>query len=279
MFDDVPQQSKGAVPSNLPFAEPEDILGAVASESPLPESDPALDLESNPNVPLPPPPGSALDAGKLAPKPVLDTEDVFAEVPDPMHKAETLAVRPASPAANMPRSFDTPVSEAYTIAEPIASKRLMMLALFIVGVVIIGGGGLWIYMRFIADESGTALSPSGTIIAPVVPTSPAPSNQVAPIPPASSGPIVDTNILFGEPVDLDGDGLDDIDETSIGTDAKNWDSDSDGLSDGDEVLVWKTNPNNPDTDGDTFLDGAEVKNGYRPDGPGKIFEPPIQDGT
>jgi len=48
------------------------------------------------------------------------------------------------------------------------------------------------------------------------------------------------------------------------------DSDSDGLSDGDEVLRYKTDPANPDTDGDGYSDGSEVKNGYNPLGEGKL---------
>ncbi|MDO8512829.1 MAG: hypothetical protein Q7S57_06175 [bacterium] len=41
------------------------------------------------------------------------------------------------------------------------------------------------------------------------------------------------------------------------------DSDNDGLSDAMEAL-YKTDPNNPDTDGDGYKDGDEVANGYDP---------------
>ncbi len=41
------------------------------------------------------------------------------------------------------------------------------------------------------------------------------------------------------------------------------DSDSDGLSDGEESL-YGTDPRNPDTDGDGYSDGVEVKSGYNP---------------
>jgi hypothetical protein len=42
------------------------------------------------------------------------------------------------------------------------------------------------------------------------------------------------------------------------TDPTNFDTDGDGLMDGDEVLINKTNPTNPDTDRDGLMDGCEV---------------------
>lgn len=47
-------------------------------------------------------------------------------------------------------------------------------------------------------------------------------------------------------------------------------SDSDGLTDTEEVLTYKTNPCNTDTDGDGFSDGREVCSGYNPLGSGKL---------
>ena len=104
-------------------------------------------------------------------------------------------------------------------------------------------------------------------------------------------------ILFGQGVDLDKDGLDDVREKEIGTNPQSVDtdndgltdsdeviiyksnpltadSDNDGLSDGDETLIWKTDLLNPDSDRDTYPDGVEVKNGYSPLGPGKLFNLP-----
>jgi len=50
--------------------------------------------------------------------------------------------------------------------------------------------------------------------------------------------------------DSDGDGLLDGQEAGLGTSGLDWDSDNDGLSDYEEVNVYGTDPNNPDTDGD-----------------------------
>lgn len=58
--------------------------------------------------------------------------------------------------------------------------------------------------------------------------------------------------------DVDDDGLTEIDETRLGTDLHDSDSDDDGLPDGPEVVTHMTNPLDPDTDGDGLEDGAEV---------------------
>lgn len=58
--------------------------------------------------------------------------------------------------------------------------------------------------------------------------------------------------------DIDGDGLLNIDETNLGTNSYNPDSDADGLIDGDEVYVYFTNPLLLDTDLDGLSDGDEV---------------------
>ncbi len=50
----------------------------------------------------------------------------------------------------------------------------------------------------------------------------------------------------------------------------NDDADSDGLSNKLEKTIYFTDPLNPDTDGDGYLDGDEVKNGFNPRGPGRL---------
>ena len=75
--------------------------------------------------------------------------------------------------------------------------------------------------------------------------------------------------------DTDSDGLSDGDEVIVyKTDPLKADTDADALSDGDEALIWHTNPLNTDSDGDTYSDGEEVRNGYNPLGAGKLFSSP-----
>ncbi len=125
--------------------------------------------------------------------------------------------------------------------------------------------------------------------------------------PLATGITIDTNsmnILQPENIvaffiavnpDLDGDGITNTDEGTIGTDPNNPDTDGDGINDGTEVTngsnpldpcspnlnaancdsdgdgitnpneaVIGTDPNNPDTDGDGINDGTEVTNGSDP---------------
>jgi hypothetical protein len=42
------------------------------------------------------------------------------------------------------------------------------------------------------------------------------------------------------------------------------DTDVDNLTDNDEIFIWKTDPYVADTDGDSYLDGIEIENGYDP---------------
>jgi|GEM_PF-912166 hypothetical protein len=94
-------------------------------------------------------------------------------------------------------------------------------------------------------------------------------------------------------LDDDGDGLTNAEESDLGTDPLDPDSDNDGLFDREEVKLYKTNPNSsdhdgdglsdyeeinewgtdpldPDSDNDGYKDGQEVFSGYNPLGPGRL---------
>jgi len=59
-------------------------------------------------------------------------------------------------------------------------------------------------------------------------------------------------------LDSDNDGLSDSDEIIYGTNPDNNDTDGDGLLDGEEIYIYDSNVTNPDSDGDGLLDGDEV---------------------
>lgn len=174
----------------------------------------------------------------------------------------------------------------YRIKEPSIGKGIMVMIVTAVTVVVIGGGGWWLYQRFIQGAPEEEIAevreplPQEEAPLPSVPTQEeAPSAEEISPPTPSESPaiddrIVDDQVLFGNPVDSDSDGIDDVRERQLATDPRNWDTDGDSLSDGDEVLGWKTDPLNSDTDGDSYADGQEVKNGYNPNGPGKFIQPP-----
>jgi hypothetical protein len=187
-----------------------------------------------------------------------------------------------------------PVSDGLKMSAPILGKALASL----VAVLLLGSlayGGWWFLY-------GNKNKPPKS---PPAPANQAGQNQM----PQDSGAsanipaqINNEQILFGQPIDSDKDGLDDAREKEIGTNPQNIDTDGDGLSDGDEVvlyktnplnadadadglsdgdetLIWRTNPLNSDTDGDSYPDGTEVRNGYSPLGPGKLFSSPTTTNT
>ncbi|EKD43234.1 MAG: hypothetical protein ACD_72C00399G0001 [uncultured bacterium] len=173
----------------------------------------------------------------------------------------------------------------YEMKQPILGKIL----LFVLVAIILGGvgfGGWFVYNKFVKiqpplDATKTTQTPETSpvttepVVTPVV-------EVVAPVVVTTSEVTAGMNndkILFGQTVDSDNDGLDDIREQQIGTNISKADTDSDDLNDYDEVVIWKTDSLNPDTDGDGYKDGEEVKNGYSPLGPGKLLNPPSSTNT
>lgn len=292
MFDDKPVQSAGGqVPPNLPIGDPPDMFGGIDEpDTPIipegatePAQAPAIpptpsQPPETPIAPTAPPevPSSALGAGALRPKVAPSTppaQPPIADIPDPM--AATAAVPPPTPTIpTQERSTPPPetAGEMYQIAEPKTSRWIMVAIIALVGIGLIIGLIMWVYVNIIAAP------PVQESTIPETPTEIEQATETTPTEDIITPETVDTSILFGEPIDTDEDGLDDAQEKSLGTDPQNWDTDGDDLSDADEIVVWKTDPLNPDSDGDNFLDGHEVKNGYNPGGPGKIFEPPTTQG-
>lgn len=115
---------------------------------------------------------------------------------------------------------------------------------------------------------------------PVAPDEAAEQESKASAPEVEKAPESTQPVVIPAPViepDSDQDGLSDAEEAAIGTSISSADTDQDGLFDREEVEVYKTNPLRADTDGDSYLDGAEVSNGYNPNGSGKLFEVPVSE--
>lgn len=84
--------------------------------------------------------------------------------------------------------------------------------------------------------------------------------------------IPDLPSTFNQIPDQDRDRLTDNQEKELKTNPNSADTDSDQLNDYDEVAIYKTDPLNPDSDGDGFSDGYEVTHGFNPNGEGELLD-------
>jgi autotransporter-associated beta strand protein len=91
-------------------------------------------------------------------------------------------------------------------------------------------------------------------------------------PTGGNGNLLD-DASFG--IDQDGDSLLDYEEITLGTDPLDFDSDNDGLKDGEEVVTYGTNPLLVDTDSDGAPDGVEVTAGTNPSQESSLPKPGI----
>lgn len=234
MFDDIPQKNS-APPGNLP-TEPVDMFASIENTH-----------EVIPGTSGP----TAVDAGILKKK------------------------LPSS-VRSLPVGMNE-LAGGYAVRGPILGKVFMVIIILAIA----GGAGYGSWRLYSYLNSGdSVIVPAGDNTAPATETQ-TPTAQTPEV--SNTGTPIDTivtpattsteagEVLPGEPIDTDKDGLDDVREEELGTNMTNSDTDDDGLTDGDEFIIWKTDPKNPDTDGDSYLDGDEVKNGYNPLGPGKLF--------
>ncbi len=166
------------------------------------------------------------------------------------------------------------IEKVQVVKEPVLGKIILIV---LIGVLLAGIaiGGFWLYDNFLINKDKVIIidETNEDMIVEVEKQEEIIPDEII-VTTTSEDAITDMiidEVLFGEPVDSDKDGLDDVREIELGTDPLNPDTDGDGLIDGDEVIIWKTDPLNPDTDGDGYLDGLEVKSGYNPLGTGKLF--------
>ncbi len=274
MFDDVQPPKTGNTPNNLPLGEPEDIFEPTDTSSPV--STPVEPTVSQ---------NSALDAGVLKPKTSAVSELRVPEhvqtVPTPVPQAPSTYTlqTPSSPFLQEEQQGALQGMGQAAQEAPFSARKIFVFIAIILVIALLGFGSFSIYTRYIkTDISENNFSTGGTVNTGSIVETPVTSTDTTPNTQTIIGPNTSTNaensILFGEPADTDSDGIIDVDEARYGTDTLNWDTDGDELSDGDEVLIWKTNPLAADSDFDGYSDSVEIRNGYNPLGTGKLFEPP-----
>lgn len=132
-----------------------------------------------------------------------------------------------------------------------------------------------------SDNSGSFVTPTGgtsagtgTTTIPEIPGVNAPAETAA----TTTAPSSVTPPVVTDPaslIDSDSDGLSDGEEKTVGTNINVIDTDTDALSDYEEVKIYHTNPLSADSDSDGYPDGAEVKSGYDPNVKGGKLTKPV----
>lgn len=213
---------------------------------------------SNPTGAVPTPPGN------------LPVEDIFSEVDK--------AIPTAPPVFKPPVLSQAVPSRPGNLSSASRSRRGLLIVAIVAVVLVVGGGLIFLVLAWRGRPANPSqVNTNKPNVSPTVPN----VNQETNIPVANVNlNTVNTNQptnVNGQvvvPLDTDHDGLTDQEENNLGTDPLRTDTDSDGLTDYEEVNIYQTNPLNPDTDSDGHNDGTEVRQGYNPKGPGKIFNLP-----
>ncbi|MCW1892125.1 MAG: hypothetical protein KIH65_002680 [Candidatus Uhrbacteria bacterium] len=268
MFDEAPK--------NLPF-EPtpsSDASKPISPPTPLPASE-------SPKRPFMKAQGGILVGQKKEP------EDILSDV-EPL---------PSSQEAEAIESFDD---------APKGGKGFRMVVIILsvlAAVLVLAVGGVFLFRRFMPSSAPAVEPPVSDTTIPTAPVDSippsVPTNTTIPSSEPEAPPAVPetppATIPQPQPVgqvDTDNDGLSDAAEAELKTDPRSpdtdgdglvdgkeqsfkgdplvADTDGDGLTDGDEVQLWTTDPSMMDTDGDGYPDGSEVKNGYNPNGDGRL---------
>ena len=219
-------------------------------------------------------------------------DDIFAET-------ETASQTPAKQPVAQPDAISTGLSSIAENGEHTpsgnAGKKMRTIIFVVIVVVVVGLTAYLAYMKLFAgndqtvDTTPAPTNTTKTSVPPViednndvtVPTNEASSTESiltststdlieGQVPGIGQEPSATSTVETATNLDSDLDALTDAEEDVLGTNKYSMDTDSDGLSDYEEVKVYNSNPLLLDTDGDGYSDLQEVKNGYNPNGPGKL---------
>ncbi len=165
-------------------------------------------------------------------------------------------VKPLAPKSAEPPLADQAAMELFKRTGLSVKQKILLAAISALVLLVLIGGGIWLFLALDPFAEQSITTPTNENSINTTPTNTTNVNTV-------------TNIPLQE-LDTDKDGVRDIDERRFGTNAEQTDSDADGLNDYLEIYQYKTKPTEADTDGDGYLDGNEVDNGYDPNGPGRL---------
>jgi hypothetical protein len=231
--------------------------------------------------------GQNLTGKNMPPKP---TARVGVPVAPTAAKVEDMfaGVKDVSPAQKIPGTPSLP--QILASAKKESSRGGLRIFFIIIIILVIIGLGIFVAGKFLGVDY---LNPSSwtdkisgllnknqagsTIIinneTPATPATPnTPEQPAAPATPTPAEPAApETPVVVNTPTTTTP--IASSTEVSTSSPTSTLDSDNDGLTDYQEINIYHTDPHNPDTDGDGYLDGAEVNAGYNPLGPGKL---PVQ---
>ncbi len=198
------------------------------------------------------------------------------QVEDILAGSDDLEPEPVKPAAFQPKQPEAGAGEVEQKNAGLDNsseklKKMFALIVIICVVILFGVLGFWGYNKFV-NQPETEINEGAASNEPEITNTGEQTKENEQAAKQTDVPAVQPPAAEETPLDTDKDGLSDEEERALGTNINQVDSDGDGLFDLEEVKVYKTDPLNPDTDGDGFLDGAEVKDGYNPNGAGKLYE-------
>ncbi|HNU81308.1 MAG TPA: thrombospondin type 3 repeat-containing protein [bacterium] len=212
-------------------------------------------------------------------------DDIFAETESTVRSSEQKVNIEAQSAG-----LSAPFAGEDKSGDNSSGVKIKFILIIILALVILAAAAYLVYAKITRNAADQALdSPVlnnnvapivktdnsvGTVVMPEVQSpevnATATTSDISPVVTPNIISATETPVAVTAPVDSDGDSLTDAEETILGTNINLIDSDFDGLSDYEELRVYGTNPLNPDTDGDSYHDGDEVKNGYNPKGVGAL---------
>ncbi len=208
-----------------------------------------------------------------------EPKDMFVDVPDQSSGAKPVPA-PAALQSVQPQPQVMSPAQAMQYGEPKKGGGFRWVAAVVISLLCVGAAGYAAYRFMIRDavsqpvsdvingNTDTTESDSSDSNSDTPPQTPTTSDV------ADTPDDTDTSTGTTAVVDSDGDGLSNDEERIAGTSVAKPDTDGDDLGDREELKKYDTDPKKTDTDGDGYTDGEEVKNGYNPNGEGRLLQIP-----